>query len=113
MWNKFGAKKTTVDGIRFDSKKEAARYCELKRLESIGEIERLELQPKFELLPPFVHDGKKIRGIVYRADFSYYRVGVRIIEDVKGFKTKEYQIKKKFLLYNISKNKEKIIFIEK
>lgn len=112
MWSKYKAKKTTVDGIRFDSQKEAARYCELKRLEQIGEIERLELQPKFELLPPFVYDGVKIRGIVYRADFSYYRGGVKCIEDVKGFRTKEYLIKKKFLLYNISQNKEKIIFIE-
>ena len=112
MWNKFGAKKTTVDGIRFDSQKEAARYCELKRLESIGEIERLELQPKFKLLPPFVYNGEKIRGIVYRADFAYYRGGVKYIEDVKGFKTKEYQIKKKFLLYNMAESKEKTIFIE-
>ena len=112
MWNKFGAKKTTVDGIRFDSQKEAARYCELKKLEAIGEIERLELQPKFELLPPFVCNGAKIRGIVYRADFSYYQGGVKYIEDVKGFKTKEYQIKKKFLLYNIAQSEEKTIFIE-
>ena len=112
MWSKYRAKKTTVDGIRFDSQKEAARYCELKRFEQIGEIERLELQPKFELLPPFVYDGKKIRGIVYRADFAYYRGGIKYIEDVKGFKTKEYQIKKKYLLYNISQSSEKIIFIE-
>ena len=112
MLNKFGAKKTTVDGIRFDSQKEAARYCELKRLEQIGEIERLELQPKFELLPSFTYGVEKIRRIVYRADFSYYRDGVRIVEDVKGFKTKEYLIKKKFLLYNIAKSGEKIIFIE-
>jgi len=96
--NKYRAKKTTVDGIKFDSKKEAARYCELKQLERIGEIERLELQPKFELLPPFVCGGKKIRGIVYRADFSYYRDGARVVEDVKGFKTKEDRVKKKILL---------------
>ena len=112
MSNKFNAKKTTVDGIRFDSKKEAARYCELKRLEQVGEIERLELQPKFELLPSFVYNGARIRGIVYRADFSYYRDGVRIIEDVKGFETKEYLIKKKYLLYNIEQSDKKIIFIE-
>lgn len=112
MLSKYRAKKTTVDGIRFDSKKEAARYCELKRLEQVGEIERLELQPKFELLPSFVYNGTKIRGIVYRADFSFYRDGVRIIEDVKGFKTKEYLIKKKYLLYNIAQSDEKIIFIE-
>ena len=112
MSNKFGAKKTAVDGIRFDSRKEAARYCELKRLEQIGEIERLELQPKFELLPSFVYDGKKIRGLVYRADFVYYKDGVKYIEDVKGFRTKEYQIKKKYLLYNIAQSEEKIIFIE-
>lgn len=112
MLSKYRAKKTTVDGIRFDSQKEAARYCELKRLEQIGEIERLELQPKFELLPPFVCNGEKVRGVVYRADFAYYQGGVKYIEDVKGFKTKEYQIKKKYLLYNISQSGEKIIFIE-
>jgi hypothetical protein len=47
--NKYGATKTTIDGITFDSKKEAQRYCELRLLQKAGEITHLELQPAFRL----------------------------------------------------------------
>ena len=107
MRSKYGAVKTTVDGIRFDSKKEAVRYCELKLLEKAGEIEDLELQPVFPLLVPST-SGRVMRAakaIVqggtfqigeYRGDFKYldYKRG-RIVEDVKGFKTPLYRWKKK------------------
>ena len=49
MAHKYNAKKTVVDGIKFDSKKEAARYEVLKGLERVGKIDRLELQPRFEV----------------------------------------------------------------
>ena len=76
----------TYNGIVFDSKAEMKRY--------------IELQPVFELQPPFEKDGVKYRAIKYKADFSYYdrKTYKKVIEDVKGHKTKEYQIKKKLLL---------------
>lgn len=94
---KYGNKKTEIDGFMFDSKREAARYVELKYLESAGLIADLELQPKF----PCVVNGKKV--CEYRADFKYTQDGQPIIEDVKGFRTKEYRIKKKLVeaLYGI------------
>lgn len=97
--SKYHARKTAVDGIVFDSKKEAARYCELKLLEAAGKIGRLELQPCFELQPGYVHNGKKIRPIEYRADFRYITDGCEVVEDVKGLKTEVYKLKKKMLLY--------------
>jgi hypothetical protein len=71
-----------VDGITFDSKKEAARYQELKLMERAKEIYKLELQPKF----PICIEGKKV--FEYRADFRYWDgpAGNCIVEDVKGVK---------------------------
>ena len=89
---KYRAKPTFVDGIRFASKKEAARYGELKLLERVGKVTCLELQPKFEI---------KINGIkicTYIADFKYCFPGKEvIIEDVKGVKTPIYRLKKKLV----------------
>jgi len=98
--NKYRNIKTVVDGIKFDSKKEAKRYQYLKLLERAGEIFNLELQPKFILQEGFVHAGKKERAITYTADFRYTtKAGTLIIEDVKGVKTDAYKMKKKMLLY--------------
>ena len=97
---KYGNRKTVVDGIKFDSKLEAKRYSELKLLEKAGAIKGLELQPKFRLIPTFRKNGKTYRGITYIADFAYYDENERyIVEDVKGYKTKEYQIKRKLFEY--------------
>jgi len=98
-WSKYGAKKTTVDGITFDSKREANRYCELKLLEKAGEITDLELQPKFELQPGFRKNGLKIRAITYTADFKYIERGKVIIEDVKGHYTQQFELRKKMFEY--------------
>ena len=49
--NKYYARKTEVDGITFDSKHEAERYCELKLLWRAGEIRELMIQYPFELIP--------------------------------------------------------------
>jgi len=92
---KYNNTKTIVDGIKFDSKREASRYSELKLLERAGEITDLILQPKFELIPKYEINGRKVRKIEYIADFQYVENGKTIIEDAKGFKTKEYLIKKK------------------
>ena len=72
--NKYNARITTVDGIKFASGAEARRYCELKILERAGEISGLELQPMFRL------PG----GIKYYADFRYIENGVVVVEDVKS-----------------------------
>lgn len=97
MRNKFNAKKTIVDEITFHSKKEANRYIELKHLADIGLIiwhDKTPLQPKFKLEV----NGKHI--CYYIADFRYYDVGdgKEIIEDVKGYKTAVYKLKKKLFL---------------
>lgn len=97
MRTKYGAKKTTVDGITFDSKKEARRYQELKTLEKAGEISNLERQPSFKLScgdRPIRFDSG--RQAVYKADFAYWdhKQEKRVIEDAKGFRTPEYKLKR-------------------
>lgn len=97
--NKYNARKTMVDGITFDSKREAEYYCELKLRVQAGELVKFDLQPEFILQKPFTHNGKKYRAIKYRADFKlYYKDGKVEVVDVKGHKTKEYELKKKLLL---------------
>lgn len=97
--SKYHARKTVIDGIQFDSAKEAKRYTKLRDMQEAGEIEGLRLQVPFELLPSFECEGVKYRGMKYIADFVYYRNGVRVVEDVKGVKTPEYKLKKKLMAY--------------
>ena len=88
---KYNAVKTVVDGITFDSKKEAARYAELNLLERAGEITCLTLQPRFDII---------IKGkfcCFYKADFKYFTAETCVIEDVKGMKTPMYRLKKKLV----------------
>ena|SRR5882672_180432 len=92
--SKYGAVRTTIDGITFDSKREAARYLELKLLAKAGIIRDLELQPAFV----FCHNGRKI--FTYRADFAYYEGDQRTVEDVKGVRTPLYKLKKKLVEAN-------------
>ena len=103
--HKYGAKKNEVDGFVFASKREAAYYSELKIRERVGEIIKLELQPRFECIV----NGKKI--CTYIADFRYLEVPIAkwepnpppsvelksVVVDVKGFKTPEYRLKKKLV----------------
>lgn len=111
---KYHSKKTVIDGITFDSRKEAERYSELKLLERCGAISNLELQKVYELIPAQyeyyerygkngnrIKDGKRCieRSCVYKADFVYIENGKTVVEDAKGFKTEEYKIKKKLMLY--------------
>lgn len=97
--NKYHNKKVMVDDIKFDSKKEARRYNELKLLEKAGIIKNLQRQVKYELQPSFKYNGKTIRAINYIADFVYEKNGELIVEDVKGIKTDVYKLKKKLFLY--------------
>lgn len=87
-----------VDGIKFQSKKEAARYSDLKLLERLGEINGLALQVRF---PIVVND---IKVSEYRADFAYTdKSGAAVVEDCKGYKdtaspiTRLYKLKKKLV----------------
>lgn len=100
MTHKYHAKKTTVDGITFDSRKEAERYKELKALQLVGKIDRLELQPRFVLMDGFRYEGKAVRKIEYVADFLYRDLSTLelVVEDVKGVKTDVYKLKKKLFL---------------
>jgi len=86
--NKFGAIRTTVDGIVFDSKREAAYYGELKIREKAGEVSAVELQPRFALIGP---DGTLI--CTYRPDFAFFdHVADRFrVVDVKGVLTREFR----------------------
>lgn len=100
-YNKYGNKKVVVDGHPFDSKREARRYKELKLLERAGKIKDLELQPKFELIPTVRTEHETLYKVSYYADFRYVECDSArvIVEDVKGFKTREYILKKKLLLH--------------
>lgn len=99
--NKYKNRNTVVDGIRFDSKREAERYKELKLMESAGIIKDLVLQPVYELQPKFKYNGMTERAVTYRADFKYIEIesGATVVEDVKGVETVAFKIKRKLLLY--------------
>jgi len=86
--------KTTVDGIAFDSQKEAKRFGDLKLMQKAGEISDLTLQPKFDI----VINGVKVCS--YVADFSYIENGVKVVEDVKSEVTRKlptYRLKNKLM----------------
>lgn len=98
MWygrSKYHAKKTTVDGITFDSRKEADRYLVLKGMEDDGAIEALRRQVRYELVPAFDVDGRHYRPVFYVADFVYVEDGKEVVEDVKGMRTDVYKLKSK------------------
>lgn len=101
MRRKYNNKKTMLDGIKFDSKREASRYCELLILQKAGEIKDLKLQPKFTLQMKFRYKEKTYRAISYIADFQYTEVktGLNVVEDVKGMRTPVFNIKEKLFLY--------------
>ena len=97
--NKYRNRKTLIKGILFDSEREGLRYLELLSREKTGEIQDLKLQEAFEIQPAFKKDGKRYRAIYYISDFSYTENGRRVIEDVKGFKTAVFQLKRKMFEY--------------
>lgn len=98
MWrgrSKYHAKRTSVDGITFDSKREADRYLVLKSMEEDGAIENLRRQVRYELIPAFDVDGRHCRPVFYVADFVYVEDGKEVVEDVKGMRTDVYRLKSK------------------
>lgn len=110
--NKYKNKKVEIDGIVFDSKKEARRYQELLLLERNGIIKDIQRQVKFVLIPAQrepdsigarggVHKGKVLENeCSYIADFVYFDniANEVVVEDTKGFRTKDYVIKRKLML---------------
>lgn len=93
--SKYHARKTTADGITFDSRKEADRYLTLKGMEEEGLIEGLRRQVRYELVPAFDVDGRHYRPVYYVADFVYREDGREVVEDVKGMRTDVYKLKSK------------------
>lgn len=101
--SKYKAKKVEFNGIKFDSIKECRRYRVLLEMEKSGQIKDLELQKKFTLIPSqYIEiNGKKKcieRECTYIADFVYKEGAEIVVEDTKGFKTKDYIIKRKLML---------------
>jgi len=99
--NKYHAKKTEFNGIKFDSKHERDRYVELLLMEKAQAIQDLKTQVRFPLIPK----SKYGREIYYVADFTYYEDGKLVIEDTKSpiTKTPVYRLKKRLVAekYNI------------
>ena len=119
MRSKYHSRKVTKDGETYDSIKEYRRYCELLVLQRAGAITELKRQVEFELLPAQFEDiptgeiyrqgerkgqpkYKRVcveKSVKYVADFVYKENGKYIVEDTKGFKTKDYILKRKMMLY--------------
>lgn len=99
--SKYKNKKVTYDGHKFDSQKEGLYYLRLKVLLDLGKIKDLELQKVYELQPSFKLNNNTYRRITYKADFSYISTEDNKLHvvDVKGFRTKEYLLKKKLMAY--------------
>ena len=116
--NKYGNKKVTIDGEVFDSKREYYRYMDLKFLERCGAISDLKRQVTYELIPAQREKSTKVykkgrkkgqpipgkvieKAVTYIADFTYTdaSTGETVVEDSKGFRTKEWVIKRKLMLY--------------
>lgn len=116
---KYHSREITRDGMTFDSLKEYRRFRELTLLEKAGSITDLKRQVEFELIPShfeeiptgeFYKRGEKKgmpkmkhvcveQSVKYVADFTYTENGKTIVEDTKGFKTKDYILKRKMMLY--------------
>lgn len=103
--SKYNNKKETrivnKETITFDSKKEAKRFDALYVMAKQGHIKNLTLQPEYEIIPQVKHNTKTLCRIKYIADFRYEQNEKIIVEDVKGFHTDVYQLKKRlFLIQN-------------
>lgn len=112
--SKYNNKKVVVNGIKFDSEKEAQRYLYLLSLKNLGIITDLELQKEFVVIPSqyetfarYGKNGKRLKdgsrclelSVKYKADFVYKKDGKLVVEDTKGVLTPDYVIKRKLMLY--------------
>lgn len=96
--SKYGNRRVMEDGYLFDSMAERDHYIGLKLLQLAGDIQQLQVHPRFILLEGFTYRGKRERAIVYEADFAYMEGGEHVVADVKGARTAVYAIKRKLLL---------------
>ena len=94
--SKFGAKKTEVDGITFDSKWESERYGQLKAMERGGIVTDLKLQVKYDIVINDIKICKYIADFVYKEESPDGKIK-EIVEDAKGFETPEFKLKKKLM----------------
>ena len=118
--NKYHSKKVTVNGITYDSKKEARRHAVLLEMERNGEIQDLDRQVKFVLIPAQyeayerygkkgqrLKDGKRCieKECSYVADFTYKKNGTLVVEDTKGYRNPStagyayFVLKRKLMLW--------------
>lgn len=99
--SKYNAQKVSIDGHKFDSKREAARYGELRLLEKAGEIRNLELHPRWPLAQSGIEVKIRSKGFPngkqckYTADFKYLdlRTNELVVEDVKGMVTEAAKLR--------------------
>jgi len=94
--SKFGAKKTIVDGITFDSKWESERYGQLRAMERGGIVTDLKLQVKYDIVINDIKICKYIADFVYKEELPNGEIK-EIVEDAKGFETPEFKLKKKLM----------------
>ena len=103
MPSKYGNRKTTLNGVEFDSHKEAQRYAQLRLLERAGKVSDLRRQVKYVLIPAQRDERGKLleRECSYVADFVYFdfALGREVAEDAKGYRTDTYKLKKKMMLW--------------
>jgi len=114
--SKYGSRKVTVDGVTYDSVKEYRRFKELSLLERAGTIQNLQRQVKYVLIPAqreycneiytkgrkkgCFKPGKLLeKECSYIADFAYIQNGEIVVEDTKGFRTNDYIVKRKLMLW--------------
>ena len=99
--SKYHNRKIVREGETYDSVKEYRRAKELELLEKSGVIKDLKRQVRFEIIPSQRGDDGKVveRAVTYVADFVYFEDGKLVVEDTKGFRTKDYIIKRKLMLY--------------
>lgn len=100
--SKYRASKVQIDGMTFDSKREYQRWLELLDKQAAGEIVNLERQVIYQLIPRQIGTDGKVweRKVDYVADFVYETAdGLKVVEDVKGYRTPEYIIKRKLMLW--------------
>ena len=109
--SKYKSVPTQLDGITFHSRKEARRYADLQLLQRAGQIRDLEIQPRFVVAKGFSRNGRKYRERAYVADFRYFdEIKKRtVVEDVKGYRTQLYILKRHLFLSNLGKD---VDFIE-
>ncbi len=96
--SKYRNRKVTEDGVTWDSKKELARWQVLYPLFRAGRITKLRRQVRYPLTTVSRLTGERVKVATYVADFAYVEAGLEVVEDVKGFRTREYLKKRAHLL---------------